>query len=157
MDHSTSAASVRELSAAAPPSSFPQAVARVGLGAMLLFTGTAHLTFGRKEFVAQVPESLPLDTDFVVISSGIAELALGTALIAAPRQRIPVGLVAASFFVAVFPGNVSQYVTRRSAFGLDTDNKRFARLFLQPVLVAWSLWSTGADSWLRARHKRQDP
>ena len=35
-----------------------------------------------------------------------------------------------------------------SAFGLDTDAKRFARLFFQPALVAWALASTGAGAWL---------
>lgn len=122
---------------------------------MLLFAGTAHLTFAREEFIAQVPESLPLDTDFVVVSSGIVELAMGTALVVARERRVLVGLMAAAFFVAVFPGNISQYLTGRSAFGLDTDNKRFARLFFQPVLVAWALWSTGAASRLRDREARR--
>jgi uncharacterized membrane protein len=137
-----------------PQTSLLQTLARVGLGAMLLFTGTAHLTFWRKPFVAQVPKSLPLDTDFVVVSSGISELALGAALVVPGRKRVPVGLIAAAFFVAVFPGNVSQYQTRSSAFGLDTDHKRFARLFFQPVFVAWALWSTGAGAWLRQRNGR---
>ncbi|WP_404311563.1 hypothetical protein LG314_09375 [Agrococcus terreus] len=57
-------------------------------------------------------------------------------------RRPLVGKVAAAFFAAVFPGNVSQWVHRRSAFGLDTDERRFGRLFLQPVLVAWALWAT---------------
>ncbi|MFN7984084.1 MAG: hypothetical protein U0Q11_19730 [Vicinamibacterales bacterium] len=121
-----------------------RALARLGLGALLLFTGTGHLSFLRREFVAQVPESLPLDPDDVVVASGFVGLGLASALIAAPpSQRYSVGLIVAAFFVAVFPGNVSQYVTRRSAFGLDTDNKRFARLFFQPVLVAAALWSAG--------------
>ena len=30
----------------------------------------------------------------------------------------------------------------RDAFGLDTDNKRVARLFFQPVLIYWALKST---------------
>lgn len=149
MNSPTSSTLARELTAPQPPASLPQTLARVGLGAMLLFAGTAHLTFARNEFIAQVPKSLPLDTDFVVVSSGVVELALGTALVAASRRRVLVGLIAAAFFVAVFPGNISQYLTRRSAFGLDTDNKRFARLFFQPVFVAWALWGTGADTWLR--------
>lgn len=127
-------------------------LARLGLGALLLFTGTGHLSFLRREFVAQVPQSLPIDPDDVVVASGFAELGLASVLIAAPpSQRQRVGLIVAAFFVAVFPGNVSQYVTRRSAFGLDTDNKRFARLFFQPVLVAAALWSAGvgARDWRR--------
>jgi len=53
---------------------------------------------------------------------------------------------------AIFPGNVSQYVHGVSAFGLDTDRARLVRLFFQPVLVAWALWSTGA--WRAARARR---
>lgn len=124
--------------------------ARTLLGAFLLLTGTGHLTVQRQEFQAQVPEWLPLSPDFVVLASGVVELALGVALIALSRHRVLVGWVAAAFFVAVFPGNVSQYLTGTDAFGLDTDTSRLIRLFFQPVLVAWALWSTGAWATWRA-------
>ncbi|HEV7951293.1 MAG TPA: hypothetical protein VGP24_16140 [Glaciihabitans sp.] len=119
-------------------------IIRIGLGAILLTAGITHLTVARQEFVAQVPEWVPVDDDLVVLGSGVAEIALGGALIALPRHKSLVGWAAAAFFVAIFPGNISQYVTRTSAFGLDTDRKRFVRLFFQPVLVAVTLWSTGA-------------
>lgn len=116
---------------------------RILLGLALVFAGTSHLTFARRDFRAQVPESLPLDTDAVVLGSGVAEIGLGSALLLAPRSaRRTVGTVAAWFFVAVFPGNIAQWMNQRSAFGLDTDGKRFARLFGQPLLVAAALWST---------------
>jgi uncharacterized membrane protein len=137
----------------APPASAAQTVARVALGAMLLFTGISHLTWARREFVAQVPRSLPLSEDFVVVASGVAELAIGASLVALPRYRVPVGLGTAAFFVAIFPGNVAQYLNGADAFGLDTDGKRFARLFFQPVLVAWALQATGAWDWLRGRQR----
>lgn len=124
-----------------------QDAARIALGATLVFAGTSHLTFARKPFRAQVPPWLPMDTDNVVLLSGIAEIATGTALILAPEgYRQLVGCAAAGFFTAIFPGNVAQYQHRRDAFGLDTDQKRFARLFFQPALVALALWSTGAVS-----------
>ena len=123
-------------------------VARLALGAMLLFTGVSHLTFARQEFIAQVPKSLPLSDDTVVLASGVAELLIGASLVALPRLRVPVGLGTAVFFVAIFPGNVAQYLNGVDAFGLDTDGKRFARLFFQPLLVAWALYSTGAWEWL---------
>jgi len=134
-----------------PPASLPQTLARVLLGAMLLFAGTGHLTFARQEFVAQVPAWVPFSTDFVVLASGVVELGLGAALVLLGSRRVPVGLLVAAFFIAIFPGNISQYLTQTSAFGLDTDGKRFARLFFQPALVAWALWSTGAWAWLRKR------
>ena len=132
----------------APPLSTARSVARAALGAMLLFTGLSHLTFARREFVAQVPQSIPLPDDVVVVLSGVAELAIGASLVALPARRVPVGLATAAFFVAIFPGNIAQYVNGVSAFGLDTDGKRFARLFFQPALVAWALASTGAGAWL---------
>ncbi|NQX34882.1 hypothetical protein [Herbiconiux sp. VKM Ac-2851] len=117
-------------------------IARVALGSALVFAGTSHLTFARRDFQAQVPEFVPVDTDTVVLASGVAEIALGAALVALPGHKKAVGTVAALFFTAIFPGNVSQWLHGRSAFGLDTDRRRAVRLAFQPVLVAWALWST---------------
>lgn len=117
--------------------------AKILLGAGLVFAGIGHLTFARKEFQAQVPDWVPIKKDATVIQSGLVEIALGTALILAPKKHEQtVGKIAASLFTAVFPGNISQYKNRRSAFGLNTDSKRFARLFFQPVLIYWALKST---------------
>ncbi|TCU86030.1 putative membrane protein [Curtobacterium sp. PhB191] len=116
---------------------------RVLLGLALVFAGTSHLTFARKEFTAQVPEFVPLSEDATVLASGVAEITLGSALVLAPKPvRRFVGSVAALFFTVIFPGNLSQWVNRRDAFGLDTDEKRVARLFGQPLLIAAALWST---------------
>ena len=119
-------------------------LARLGLGSFLAFAGVSHLTFAREEFQAQVPEALPLDEDFVVLASGVVEISLGLAFALWKEKRIPLGWLLAAFFVAVFPGNISQYLTRTDAFGLDTDRKRFIRLFFQPVLIGVALWSSGA-------------
>ena len=117
--------------------------ARILLGATLVFAGISHLTFARKEFQAQVPDLIPLKKDDTVVYSGIAEIALGSSLVLTNKKNQKlVGKIAASFFTAVFPGNISQYINKRDGFGLDTDNKRFFRLFFQPVLVYWALKST---------------
>ncbi len=131
-----------------------QTVFRVLLGAFLIFTGISHLTVARAEFIAQVPTWLPLDGDVVVVLSGIAEIVLGLALIFLVKQRVLVGLAVAAFFVLIFPGNISQYVNRIDAFGLNTDQARFIRLFFQPVLVLWALWSTGSLHARRARSQQ---
>ena len=118
-------------------------VARITLGAALVFAGISHLTFARKDFQAQVPDWVPLKKDDTVIYSGVVEIALGATLALAPKKQRPlIGAVAAIFFIAVFPGNIAQYTHRRSAFGLETDQKRLVRLFFQPVLVGWAWWST---------------
>ena len=112
------------------------------LGATLLYTGTLHLTTRRVEFQAQVPTWLPLSPDFVVIASGFVEIALGLALISLQKRR-EVGIATALFFIAIFPGNINQYINGIDAFGLNTDQARLIRLFFQPLLVLWALWSTG--------------
>lgn len=121
--------------------------ARVLLGGVLVFAGSSHLTFARRSFRAQVPETVerlaPLDTDQIVLASGVAEICLGAAIALAPdRHRELVGDIAATFFVAVFPGNIAQLLHHRDAFGLDSDRKRQLRLLGQPALVVWALWST---------------
>jgi uncharacterized membrane protein len=119
-------------------------VSQVGLGLFLTSAGYSHLTVNRMEFQAQVPTWLPLDPDFVVLASGVVEIALGLALLTLWRYRAHVGLLAALFFVAIFPGNINQFVNGIDAFGLNTDMARGVRLLFQPVLVLWALWSTGA-------------
>lgn len=129
-------------------------IARWLLGLGLLFAGTGHLTFARETFVAQVPQWLPLPVDFVVVASGVIEIALGLALLFLGRYRVAVGWIVAAFFVAVFPGNIEQFVRGTDAFGLTTDLARGIRLLFQPVLVIWALWATGA--WKAWRERRRD-
>ena len=114
------------------------------LGAALTYAGITHLTTSRTEFQAQVPTWVPLDADFVVIASGVVEILLGLSLIFLFKYRTRIGWITAAFFVAIFPGNISQYINGIDAFGLNTDQARLTRLFFQPLLVIWALWSTGA-------------
>ena len=126
-------------------------VAQVALGLALGYAGIGHLTTNRQEFQAQVPTLLKDHADFVVVASGVVEICLGLALVGLWKYRVQVGWVVAAFFVAIFPGNISQYVNGVDAFGLDSDTSRLVRLFFQPLLVVWALWSTGA--W-QARKKK---
>lgn len=120
----------------------PRSITRAVLGGALVFTGVAHLTFARRGFQVAVPDWVPGDPDTTVVASGVVEIALGAAMLVARRRRRGVGRLVALFLVAVFPGNVSQWTHHRSAPGLDTEMKRFGRLFLQPVLIMLALWST---------------
>ena len=129
-----------------------QRIPQVVLGMALAYAGITHLTTKREEFQAQVPTILKSIADFVVLASGVVEIVLGLSLIFLWRYRVVVGWVVAAFFVAIFPGNISQYVNHVDAFGLDSDRARFIRLFFQPLLVIWALWSTGA--WSAWRSKR---
>ncbi len=146
--------------AAAPPTrktSVPRSIARWTLGGFLLLAGISHLGWNREAFLAQVPTWLPLDGDFVVVASGLVEIALGLALLFLPRRRVLVGWIVAAFFVAVFPGNVSQFTTGTDSFGLDSDLSRGIRLAFQPLLVLWALWSTGAWRHWRAGRAHRAP
>ena len=126
---------------------------QLALGAFLLSAGISHLGSNRTEFLAQVPTWLPLDADFVVVASGLVEITLGTLLITTAlvfkKYRRQVGLITAIFFILIFPGNINQYINQIDAFGLDTDTKRLIRLFFQPPLVLWALWSSGAIALLK--------
>ena len=119
-------------------------IPQIILGLALAYAGIGHLTTNRTEFQAQVPTILKSWADFVVLASGVVEIVLGLCLIFLWRYRAAVGWVVAAFFVAIFPGNISQYVNQVDAFGLDSDRARFIRLFFQPLLVIWALWATGA-------------
>ena len=115
---------------------------RITLGAFMLLAGIGHLTYARETFQAQVPDWIPISKDFVVLASGIVEIALGLAMIFLTKQKRKVGMILAIFYVLVFPGNIAQYIQHRDGFGLDTDTKRFVRLLFQPVLIFLSLYST---------------
>ena len=129
-----------------------QSIFRILLGGFLILAGLGHLSGLRQEFLAQVPTWLPIDGELVVVLSGIVEIILGVGLIILPgRYRVIVGWATAAFFVIIFPGNISQYINQIDAFGLNSDLSRFIRLFFQPVLVIWALWSTGAWKALRNR------
>lgn len=134
---------------AAPKTSKAQTFGCIVLGLMLIGAGVSHLTYARQPFQAQVPPWIPLDPDLVVLLSGWVEIMLGLSLAGLYRYKAYVGIITALFFVAIFPGNIAQYTEHRAAFGLKTDTARLVRLFFQPVLVAWALWSTGAWTALR--------
>ena len=117
---------------------------QIVLGLALGYAGVGHLGANRVEFRAQVPSFFEEYADFVVVASGVVEIVLGAALVLAWRYRVVVGWIVAAFFVAIFWGNISQYLNGVDAFGLNRDRARLVRLFFQPVLVAWALLSTGA-------------
>jgi len=123
-----------------------RSVARGTLALLLVGAGVSHVTWGRRGYRIVVPgwatRLLRTDKDAIVVASGAVEVILGVALVALPKERRRIGAAIAAFFVAVFPGNVHQWRTGRSAPGLNTDRSRFLRLFLQVPLVAWAWWST---------------
>jgi uncharacterized membrane protein len=132
-----------------------QNIFRILLALFMIYAGFSHLTFNRIDFQAQVPDWVPLSKDLVVILSGIVEIGLGLTLLLWKKQRANIGWALALFFILVFPGNVSQYLEGRDAFGaLNSDGARLIRLLFQPVLIAWALWSAG--SWKAWRTSKNE-
>lgn len=138
--------------------SLTQNIFRILLALFMVFAGFSHLTFNRIDFQAQVPDWVPLSKDLVVVLSGIVEIVLGLMLLYWKKQRITIGWVLAIFFILVFPGNVAQYLGGKDAFGaLNSDNARLIRLFFQPILIAWALWSSGAwQSWRNSKKQLEE-
>ena len=138
--------------------SLTQTIFRILLALFMIFAGLGHLTFNRIDFQAQVPDWVPLEKDWVVLLSGIVEIILGLTLLFWKKQRVYLGWGLALFFVLVFPGNISQYLDGEDAFGvLNSDKARLIRLFFQPVLILWALWSSGAwQAWRNSKNKNKN-
>ncbi len=134
-----------------------QNIFRILLAFFMIYAGLSHLTFNRVAFQAQVPDWLPLSKDLIVILSGIVEIVLGLGLAFWKKQRARFGWALAIFFVLIFPGNVAQYINGTDAFGvLNSDRARLGRLFFQPVLIAWALWSSGAwKKWMNPENPKR--
>jgi len=109
------------------------------LAALLLGAGTMHFV-APKFFDSTVPTQLPGEARTYTYVSGVAELAIGTAL-AVPRTRRLGGGLAALLFVAVFPANVNMAVDWLKSSKTTNVQKAVVllRLPLQIPLVTESL------------------
>jgi len=134
--------------------SLTQNIFRVLLAVFMIYAGLSHLSFNRIEFQTQVPDWVPISKDLVVILSGIVEMILGLALLFWKKERAKIGWALAIFFVLIFPGNLAQYLYGKDSFGaLDSDRARLIRLFFQPILIIWALWSSGAwKAWRNSKN-----
>ena len=133
-----------------------QNIFRILLGLIMLYIGTAHLSFRRIEFQAQVPTWLTTDdglTDLVVLISGYIEIAFGILMVVGDKLKVKTGIALGIFYILIFPGNINQYVNEINSLRLDSENKRLIRLFFQPLLVLWALWSSGALKHLKRKSK----
>ncbi len=138
---------LKQLASVQVKTSTLQNVFRILLGLMMIYAGVGHLSFRQIDFRAQVPTWLTTDMamiDLVVLVSGVIEIIMGVLMVYGGKVKVQIGLILALFYIAVFPGNINQYVNHIDAFILTTDEARFRRLLFQPVLVLWALWSSGA-------------
>ncbi|MFF0816472.1 MauE/DoxX family redox-associated membrane protein [Rhodococcus sp. NPDC003318] len=115
------------------------ALTRSGLAALLLGAGVMHFV-SPKPFDSIVPRRLPGPARAYTQVSGVAEIAIGTA-IAIPRTRRFGGTLAAALLVAVFPANVQMAIDwlRRDSVPVPLKAVAVVRLPLQIPLVAAAL------------------
>lgn len=113
---------------------------RLVLGSFMIFAGVGHF-LDTGSFMAQVPPFLPAP-ELIIYISGVLEILLGFGLVFIKQYRRQIGIALAIFFVLIFPGNISQFITETDSFGLNTGASRFIRLLFQPVLIWAALWSS---------------
>lgn len=113
----------------------PERSARLLVG-LLAGAAAAHFLIPRT-FDAIVPRSLPGTPRAWTYGSGVAELAVATA-VAVPATRRVGGLLAAGLLTAVFPANVKMAYDWRDR-PAPLRNAALARLPLQAPLVLWAL------------------
>src|SRR4051812_35451227 len=108
--------------------------AKLPVAGFFLFSGIAHLTFGKKFFEDIVPPWLPASPATVNVAAGVAEAA-GGALVLVPGQEKLARKYLTALLLAVFPANVNMAVRphdSKSAQGVPVP-ALWARLPLQFV------------------------
>lgn len=128
-------------------------IARWVLAVAMVFAGVMHFVKPRF-YLRMMPPYVPMHRA-AVLWSGVAELALGVALVVdVTRPWSAYALIA--LFVAVFPANVHMAVEGIGLAAADPPPSwmLWARLPLQPVFIAWALWSTRALELVRGGRAR---
>ncbi len=108
-------------------------MARLLLGAFFLAAGTLHFV-RPPPYVAIVPDALPRKLE-LVYASGVAEIAGGAGVLAAPTRRAA-GWWLIATLIAVFPANVNMAVNAERFRSVPAP-LLWARLPAQGLLIAW--------------------
>jgi uncharacterized membrane protein len=118
---------------------------RLLLAALFLTAGTIHLLHPEL-FLPAMPPWIPFHLACIEIS-GVFELLGGIGLLMPiPKIRLMAGWGLALLLVAVFPANIYMAVAHVQVHGFPSHEwMAWARLPLQPVLIAGVLWV--AQAW----------
>ena len=103
------------------------------LGTFFLAAGLLHF-LKPKAYASTVPDALPRKREIVYVS-GVAELAGGAGVLAAPTRRAA-GWWLIATLIAVFPANVNMAVNA-DRFRAVPEPVLWARLPVQGLLIAW--------------------
>ena len=116
----------------------------IARGGLILFygvAGMAHLIV-TDTMVRIVPEWVPFPR-VIVILTGVCELA-GAIGLATPRWRRAAGWGLAAYALCVWPANIKHAIVDLSAGTGLPIWYHAPRLALQPLIVWWALWGSGA-------------
>ncbi len=114
--------------------------ARHGLGIAFVAAGISHLV-DPVPFEQHLPGWVPA-ARAIILASGLAEIVLGVALVAARRRAPATGLAAVGLLLGVFPANVYVAVADVDVDGLPGGIYPWVRLPLQGLFIAWAWWCT---------------
>lgn len=118
---------------------------------LYLIAGLAHLA-RPAGFVAITPHWVPWAPQ-VVAFTGMAELA-GTIGLHIPPMRHAAGVGLALYALCVWPANLNHALNDIPLGGVHLGWWYHApRLALQPVIIWWALWASGATDWPFARKR----
>ncbi|WP_340264752.1 DoxX family protein [Sphingobium mellinum] len=121
------------------------------LSLLYLLAGTAHLA-RPAGFVAITPAWVPWAPE-VIAFTGLAEVA-GAIGLAVPQLRRAAGVGLALYALCVWPANLNHAINDIPLGGVHLGWWYHGpRLALQPVIIWWALWASGAIDWPFARKR----
>ena len=122
-----------------------RSVMRWVMAAFYTVAGVGHLLWP-EAFLPIVPDWVPLPLE-VVLATGACELA-GAAALLTSRLRWIAGVMLALYALCVWPANIKHAVDHISLPHVpDSWWYHGPRLALQPVLIWWALFCSGATDW----------
>ena len=123
-----------------------RAALRYSLAAIYVIAGVAHIR-SPAGFVQITPDWVPAP-QFVVLVTGLCEIAGAVALAFMPRLRRAAGIGLAAYAVCVFPANINHAINDIAVGGVQMSWWYHGpRLLFQPVAVWWALWVGGVTDW----------
>ena len=123
-----------------------RAALRYSLAAIYVIACVAHIR-SPAGFVQITPDWVPAP-QFVVLATGLCEIAGAVALAFVPRLRRAAGIGLAAYAVCVFPANINHAINDIAVGGVQMSWWYHGpRLLFQPVAVWWALWVGGVTDW----------
>jgi uncharacterized membrane protein len=125
--------------AGAPAFASWSADVRDGLAVMLLFTGSAHFTPMKEDFIRMTPQWVPRPRAMVFFT-GLCELAGAIGLVI-PETRRVAGVALILFFIAVLPANIHAARAGITLRGRPA-TPLWLRVPMQILFIVLAWWST---------------